>query len=146
MLTERYRWRLIDDFVRRFNEHRPQTLSPSDVVCVDESMSKWRGAGGHWISEGLPMYVVIDRKPENGCEIQNSACGRSGVLPLKLVTAEDESRHAEATSGGLLHGTNVLKGLVMPWARTGLIVAADSYFASVERRGVVQGALENNQG
>ena len=33
-----------------------------------------------------PSIHSIDRKPENGCEIQNSACGLSGVmLQLKLV-------------------------------------------------------------
>ena len=26
------------------------------------------------------MYVAIDRKPESECEIQNSACGRSGIM------------------------------------------------------------------
>jgi Transposase IS4 len=97
-------------------------------------MSKWYGAGGNWINIGLPMYAVIDRKPENGCEIQNSACGRSGVmLRLKLVTTtEDESAHAQVASSGLLYGTNVLKELVLPWAMTGRIVAANSCFASVE--------------
>jgi Transposase IS4 len=134
MSSERYRWHLIDDFVRRFNEHRLQSFSPLDIVCVDESMSKWYGAGGHWINECLPMYVVIDRNPENACKIQISACGPSGVmLRLKLVTtAEDESARIEAASSALLHGTKVLKELVMPWARTGRIVGADSYFASVE--------------
>jgi hypothetical protein len=38
------------------------------------------------------MYMAIDRKPENGYEIQNAACGNSDVmLRMKLVkTAEDE--------------------------------------------------------
>jgi hypothetical protein len=54
-------------------------------------------------------------------------------LRLKLVTsAEAESAHSEAYSSGLLHGTKVLKELVMPWASTGRIVASDSHFASVE--------------
>ena len=53
-------------------------------------MSRWYGQGGHWINHGLPQYVAIDRKPENGCEIQNAACGRSGVmLRLKLVKGID---------------------------------------------------------
>jgi hypothetical protein len=43
----------------------PLGCSPSDVMCVGESTSKWYGTGGHWINEGLPMYVAIDRKPEN---------------------------------------------------------------------------------
>ena len=80
MTSEQYCWRLVYDFVKNFNEHRAQNFSPSDENCVDESMSRWYGQGGHWINHGLPMYVAIDRKPENGCEIQNVACGCSGVM------------------------------------------------------------------
>ena len=76
MSSERYWWKLISDFVDRFNEHRATRFIPSDRVCCDESMSKWYGLGGDWINIGLPMYVAIDRKPVNGCEIQNVCCGR----------------------------------------------------------------------
>ena len=34
---------------------------------------------------GLPMYIAIDRNPENGCEIQNYACVRSGVMLLLIL-------------------------------------------------------------
>ena len=39
---------------------------------------------------GLPMYVAIDRKREDGLEIQNSAFSLSGIMyQLKIVkTAE----------------------------------------------------------
>ena len=80
MTSEQYHWRLVDDFVKNFNKHRAQNFPPSDEICVDESMSRWYGQGGHWINHGLPMYVAIDRKLENGCEIQNAACGCSGVM------------------------------------------------------------------
>jgi Transposase IS4 len=72
---EKYQWRLVDDHVARFNDHRERYFLPSEHICVDESMARWYGQGGHWINMGLPMYVAIDRKPENGCEIQNAACG-----------------------------------------------------------------------
>lgn len=49
-------------------------------ICIDESMSRWYGKGGDWINEGLPHYVAIDRKPENGCEIQTACCGTSGIM------------------------------------------------------------------
>jgi hypothetical protein len=103
---------------------------------VDESISCWYGLGGHWINIGLRQYVAIDRKPENGCEIQNCGDGRSGVMMhLKIVeTAESESLHCSAFDGeeGLLHGTIVLKYLIDPWAYSGdCPVCADSYFASV---------------
>ena len=133
MTSEQYRWRLVDDFVKNFNEHRAQNFFPSDEICVDESMFRWYGQGGHWINHGLPMYVAIDRKPENGCEIQNAACGRSGVMiQLKIVkTAEEENASAVTEDDGNNHGTNVLKFLVEPWVRTDCCVCEDSYFASV---------------
>jgi Transposase IS4 len=88
MTSERYRWRLVDDFVDNFNKYRVSNFTPSERICVDESISRWYGQGGFWINEGLPQYIAIDRKPENGCELQNAACGRSGVMiRLKLVTA-----------------------------------------------------------
>ena len=128
---------LIDDFVKHFNTYRADYFNPSDLICVDESMSRWYGQGGHWINHGLPQYVAIDRKPENGCEIQNSACGRSGVmLRLKLVKGvdllgEEEDMVDEGNEGSLLHGTSVLKQVVSPWFGSNRIVCADSYFASV---------------
>ena len=108
-------------------------FSPSDEICVNESMSQWYGQGGHWINHGLPIYVAIDRKPENGFEIQNAACGHSGVVIwLKVVkTAEEENGSAVTEDDDNNHGTNVLKFLVEPWVRTDHCVCADSYFASV---------------
>ena len=96
-------------------------------------MSRWYGQGGHWINHGLPMYVAIDRKPENGCEIQNAACGHSGVMiQLKVIkTAEEENASAGTDDDGNNHGTNVLKFLVEPWVRTDHCVCADSYFVSI---------------
>jgi hypothetical protein len=40
---------------------------------------------------GSITALAIDRKPENGCEIQNAACGGSGVMlsPFKLVKGID---------------------------------------------------------
>ena len=133
MTPEQYRWRLVNDLVKIFNEHRAQKFFPSDEICVDESMSWWYGQGSHWINHGLPMYVAIDRKPENGCEIQTAACGRSGVMiRLKIVkTAEEDNAGVVTVDDGNNHGTNVLKFLVEPWVRTDHCVCADSYFASV---------------
>jgi Transposase IS4 len=90
MSSEEYRWKLVDGFVDRINKHRANFMHPSWLVCVDESISRWYGLGGHWINIGLPMYVAIDRKPEDGLEIQDSCCAKSGILlQLKLVkTAE----------------------------------------------------------
>jgi len=83
------------DFVKRFNDHRAAYMHPGEVICVDESISRWYGLGGSWINLGLPMYVAIDRKPENGCEIQNSCCAKSNImLQMKLVTTNTEDEAA----------------------------------------------------
>ena len=131
---ERFRWALVNDFLAEINRHRATHVTPGDTLCVDESIVKWYGQGGHWISAGLPMYVAIDRKPENGCEIQNAACGRSGImLRLHLVTtAAEEHAPRSAAESQMLHGTAVLQRLVGPWAGSDRVVCADSYFASVE--------------
>ena len=128
-----YRWMLVDDMVSIFNKHREENFLPSEWICVDESMSRWYGLGGSWINIGLPMYVAIDRKPENGCEIQNAACGVSGVmLRLLLVKSEEETDLSSIErEDGIPHGTHILKYLTLPWANSRRGVCADSYFASV---------------
>ena len=86
MSHEAYRWLLVEDFVHNFNEHREQFFNPSWGLCADESISRWYGLGGHWINMGLPMYVSMDRKPEDGLEIQDICCAKSGIMcRLKLV-------------------------------------------------------------
>jgi hypothetical protein len=133
MRDEDYRWMLVDGFVEAFNKQRILFFEPSSEICVDESMSRWYGQGGNWINLGLPQYVAIDRKPENGCEIQNSACAQSGImLRLRLVKTPDaEDPNGIEVGNGMLHGTAIMKFLVEPWAHTGRLVCGDSYFASV---------------
>ena len=73
-------------------------------------MSRWYGIGGNWINADLTQYIAIDRKPENGCDIQNSADGFSGITAqLKLVkTSSEEYLHYPEEYDGLLHGTKVM--------------------------------------
>ena len=119
MSHEKYKWLLVDNFVQAFNDHREFIFFLSDFVCADKIISRWYGQCGHWINMGIPMYIEIDQKPENFCEIEKkSACGRSVVmLWIRVVkTAEErETEHANAGDDGLLHGTQVLMTLVAPW-------------------------------
>ena len=57
------------------------------------------------------MYIAIDRKQENGYEIQNSACSESVVmLRLLLVKSEEDSHlHTQENNKGLQHGNAILK-------------------------------------
>ena len=48
------------------------------------------------MNRGLPHYIAIDRKPENGLKIQNAAYGDSGImLRLKLVKGDAEDDHED---------------------------------------------------
>ena len=54
----------------------------------------WYGQGGNWINLGLPMYVEMDRKLENGAEIQNSTCRQLGVM-MRLSIVKSERHEAD---------------------------------------------------
>jgi hypothetical protein len=77
------------DVGRRLCSQLQQTQSKllqSGRVDRCESMSGWYRLGGYWINIGLPMYVAIDRKPEDGLEIQNACCEHSEIMfQIKLV-------------------------------------------------------------
>ena len=97
MKHSQYRLKLVDGFVKRFNDYRAQSFIPSEMICVDESISRWYGQGGDWINFGLPHYVAIDRKPEICCEIQDSCCGVSGIMMrLKVVKQEEDYSNTES--------------------------------------------------
>ena len=82
---------VVNDMVEVFNQDWEENFIPSEWICCDEFISRWYGLGSYWINVGLPMYVAIDRKPENGCEIQNSACGKSGVM-LRLNSKDKKGK------------------------------------------------------
>lgn len=103
--SEAYRWMLIDDHVKSYNRCRANFFVPSHEICCDESMSRWYGMGGDWINAGLPHYVAIDRKPENGCEIQNLADGESGImLQLAVVKSKRFRDRYETEDENMTHG------------------------------------------
>jgi hypothetical protein len=115
MSWEEHCWQLIDDFVSIFNRHRATYYYPSERICVDESISRWYGLGGSLIDVGLPTYVAMERKLENGCKIQNCCDGRSGIM-LQLCVMKSAADEADDDSvDGINHGTKILLDLVKPW-------------------------------
>ena len=125
MKHSQFRWRLVDDFVKRLNDYHANNLFPSEMICVNESISRWYGQEGGQIMVGLPPYVVFDRKPENGCEIQDSCCRVSGII-MRLKIVKEETEYSNTNT------VQLLKVLISPWSGSGRRVCADSYFASVQ--------------
>ena len=126
-----YRWTLVDDFIQAINTHREHYFEPSGTICVDESMVRWYGLGGSWISMGLPHFVQIDRKPDDGCEIQDACCAESGILcRLSIVKHEADENNKKTDDTGNV-GTNTVIKLTQPWHKSGRIIVGDSAFSSV---------------
>jgi hypothetical protein len=87
-----------------------------------------------FIDAGIPHYAAIERKPNNGAEIQNLADVASGImLRLKIVKSmaeeeaitaaaadEDDDEDVAADEGG--KGTRVLLELVYPWQDSGRLI------------------------
>ena len=125
-------WKLVEDFVTHFNEDRIQILSPSALICSDESILWWYGQGSHWINLVLPIYVAMDRNPENGEDIHNYACGRSGIMMrIRIVKSENNWEEQQDDIDNLPHGKKVLKELEILWDNVDKIIFTDSYFASM---------------
>ena len=81
---------------------------------------------------GFPIYVALDKTPENGSEIQNATCVRSGIMiRIRIVKSARNEGEQQDDRYNFPHGTKVLKELVMPWADMYRVVCEDSYFVSV---------------
>jgi hypothetical protein len=83
-------------------------------------MSKWYGLGKDWINIGLPMYVAMERKPEDGCEIQTCCDGVSRImLRLQLVKGKkaEKEEDTNASANVVPNGTKVMLDLLRPWLK-----------------------------
>lgn len=57
-------WALVDDFVTDINDHRGMFFTPTELLCVEESLSRWYGLGGEYAGVGLPT-------PETGKRLRD---------------------------------------------------------------------------
>ncbi|KAL9183975.1 hypothetical protein ACHAXT_002061 [Thalassiosira profunda] len=99
MSSKRYRWMLLDDHIRNYNEHRAKTFSPGGELVIDETIVRWYGLGGaYYVNIGLPQYVEMERKPDNGMELQDVVCVASKVmLQLKVGTEIFRERYRQTS-------------------------------------------------
>ena len=109
------RWDRVSAFVKAINEFRESNFTPCEYICVHESMSRWYGLGGDWCDLGLPHYVAMDRKTENGGELKSSACGKSGgMLRIERVTGQEDN-NSRSFEHQYQHTAAVTLRLVEPW-------------------------------
>ena len=108
-------------------------FKPGWRLCLDESVSAWRGKNGEIRAGGMPHVVKIVRKPKGvGCEIVDIACAESGVIMQLEIAEGKDAERAKKYAAEFGHGTAVTLRLSQPWHRSGRAVVADSAFASVK--------------
>ena len=68
-----------------FNDQCATNYYLLELIVIDGTISPCYGMGGDCINSGLPHYIVINQSFEDGCEIQDAADGRNGIMiRLKL--------------------------------------------------------------
>ena len=94
------------------------------------------------------MFVTMDQKPHNGCEIQNLADGECGaMLSMKVVKSpEEEAKLAKENpkpwhNWDITPGGKILFDLIKPWLNADCVLVANLAFASVK----VAEKLEENK-
>ena len=100
-------------------------------------MARWYGLGGSWISDGLPHYIALDRKPDAGCEIHDTCCSESGLICQIELVKEPQSDEFATTDAPKkppitnMSGINVAFCLTKLWHHTRRIVVGNLAFSSV---------------
>ena len=127
------KWSPVRRLIDGFNLRRVELFYPSWQICVDESMSAWRGKDGNFCSDGLPHVSKIERKPKGvGTELKDAADTETKVIiQLEIQEGKEEMEKKEYMDVYKKAGTAQVLRLTKPWHGTGRAVYADSAFASV---------------
>lgn len=107
-----------------FNTNMRHSFSPSWIVCVDESMSKWTN------KHTIPNWVFIPRKPcPSGQEWHDAACGLSNVIfALEAVEQSDRIYDTLSKMTGVVLRLIEMSGLQNDKPR---VIVGDSAFPSI---------------
>jgi hypothetical protein len=101
ILSEQYRWMLVNDFVANIDEYRLRLFYPGNHLEANDTIIEWYGIGGAFFDAGLPMYLALEHKPNNGGKIQNLANVALGIMlhfkVVKSATKEKATTTATAT-------------------------------------------------
>ena len=77
--STRHTFAKVRSLIAAFNNQRQKVFVPGTHLCVDESVSEWRGRDATHL-EGCPHVTKIIRKPKGvGVEIKNLADSETGI-------------------------------------------------------------------
>ena len=90
------KWAPVRRLLEGFNQRRVETLYPGWQLCVDESVSSWRGKDRDFCSDGMPHVTQVERKPKGvGCELDCADADTKAILQPEIqdVMSSKESVH-----------------------------------------------------
>ena len=118
-------WARVRPLIDSFNSHMANIFVPGYMLVVDESMCAWRGLG-------LPHLSFVPRKPEPlGVENKTTADALSKVVIYIEPCEGKERTQRKEFEDRYGHTVATTLRLTKNWARSGRVVAGDSWFASV---------------
>ncbi len=107
MSLEQYRWMLNDNFVANINRHRASMFVPGNEVEANETVIPWYGIGGAYLNKGIPMYLALERMPDNRGKIQNLADVALGIiLCLKIVKSTNKEKVIASAASAAIAADN----------------------------------------
>ena len=127
------RWSPVRRLIDAFNEHRAATFYPSWSICIDESISLWRGKDGNYCSDGMPHVTKIERKPKGvGAELKDAVCAQTKVIiALEIQEGKEAMASKDNVNEYTKAGTATVLRLTKPWHGSRRVINGDSAFASV---------------
>lgn len=125
------RWVPVRSFIDAFNERMVWAVSPGHHVEIDESMSAWRGLGGHVLG-GLPHVQKIARKPQGvGLELMDLADAKSRIIIRVEMVEGKAAAPKKFDEPGVPKGTSFAVRITEAYHGSGRIVGGDSAFGSL---------------
>ena len=125
-------WWPIREFINAFNKRMQVVLLPGCFLCIDESMSMWKGMCSKIAGIfGLPHKTKIMRKPEGvGAEMKSLADCRTGCM-MMIDLMEGMERNAVKEFNNLGAGAGTTLRLSKAYHGSNRVVVGDSWFASL---------------
>ena len=136
------KWAPVRRLIDAFNKQRAAKFFPSWSICVDESISAWRGKDGNYCSDGMPHVTKIARKSKGvGAELKDAACAVTQVIiALEIQEEKEEMATKKYMQEWKKTGTAQVLRLTEPWHGTGRVINACKCMYGMHFTGLVKTA------
>ena len=129
------KWLPVTTFVDAYNECRSRVLVCGKEMCIDESMSGYRGKDGAIAGDGMPHVTKHPHKPVSvGMEFVDVSDVESGIIARLEVSQGKAMNATKKWADRYPYHVGLCLRLTEPWhhVRKPIVLNGDSRFSSVE--------------